>query len=1097
MKKKLPDLAKYLISCVVLAVSILSLSAQEVKVINALSAVPDKGLYTPNRTPLIGIPFMKLPPGAIIPKGWLRHQLELDASGIPGQLDEISRFLKFDETNGWKNPNSWAWEELPYWLRGYCNLGYVLKDEKIIAKSKLWLDAIIATAQPDGYFGPISQRPGLKDGIYDAKDSWAHMLAITCLRSFYEYSGDERTLKVISNFFHWVNEQPTKYFTSGWGALRWADQLANIYWLYNITGDPFLLDLAKQIHEKTANYTTALGNGHNVNWSQGFREPAEYFQQSKEVRFRDANVNNYNKVMGIYGQFSGGGLCGDEGWRPGYRDPRQGFETCGFVEYMLSFEILQRITGDGQWADRCENIAFNSLPATMEPDHRALHYITCANSINLNNEHKQLGQFGNGPFPMLAYEPSPHNYRCCTHNYGMGWPFFTETLWLATYDNGLCASMYTASEVTAKVADGTAVTISETTDYPFKDVLNFKVSTPKEMVFPIYFRVPGWCTAAELSINGKKTEIKATPLSYIRVERSWKTGDLIKLVLPMAPKIHTWTANSDAVSVNYGPLNFSLDIGEKWTTYVPEKYDKPNWGGFEVAATTPWNYGLIIDNQNPIANIKVIQKPGPLADNPFTHEGAPLMLTAKARKIPDWRADNDLVVGPLQQSPALTKQPIENVNLIPAGAARLRITSFPTVSTDSKANEWIPSPANLTNITSSYIEWPYATGAVIYGVEPKSSHDFTIPRFTWWNHRGTKEWLQFRFHGTTQISAVAVYWFEDKDQKWDIDYQGCGNYKAPASWTLEYHDGKSWKPLKGAVPVGGTLLNQYNQISFPSIKAYSIRIVAQLDKGACAGIYAVKVFDGKTQIIPTNTPKAEKLLMAGSKNNAEVPNSWYSSENIKLEDGSGIKVWTDASANGIDASQGREKVNPPTLVSKAINGMPAVHFDGAKRQVLSFPRQVSDDFTIALVYQSSVGLGNATDYNQGSLLLGGNTRNNSNDYGISLNAKGQILAGTSNPLTTIISPSGFNDGKPHLIVFTRIKANGGLTLSIDGKKVGDANSSNFTSLTSSDLLGIGATPKGESSFTGDIGEILIYPAILNQTHLKEMETGLMKKWGVK
>ncbi len=53
----------------------------------------------------------------------------------------------------------------------------------------------------------------------------------------------------------------------------------------------------------------------------------------------------------------------DENFRPGYGDPRQGAETCTMVEFMNSDEALLTITGDAHYADRCEEIAFNSLPA--------------------------------------------------------------------------------------------------------------------------------------------------------------------------------------------------------------------------------------------------------------------------------------------------------------------------------------------------------------------------------------------------------------------------------------------------------------------------------------------------------------------------------------------------------------------------------------------------------------------------------------------------------------------------------------------------------------------------------------------------------------
>ena len=55
-----------------------------------------------------------------------------------------------------------------------------------------------------------------------------------------------------------------------------------------------------------------------------------------------------------------------------------------------------------------------------------------------------------------------------------------------------------------------------------------------------------------------------------------------------------------------------------------------------------------------------------------------------------------------------------------------------------------------------------------------------------------------------------------------------------------------------------------------------------------------------------------------------------------------------------------------------------------------------------------------------------------NDFGSSVNANGQILAGTGNPDTTVVSTNGFNDGKPHVFTFIRTRANGALALYVDG-----------------------------------------------------------------
>ena len=107
-----------------------------VQVVPKIPTASSGGLYTANRAPLAPSPLVKLPIGAITPKGWLRHQLELERDGMTGHLAEISPWCKF-EGNAWASPQGKGhngWEEMPYWLKGYGDLGYVLNDERIIAR---------------------------------------------------------------------------------------------------------------------------------------------------------------------------------------------------------------------------------------------------------------------------------------------------------------------------------------------------------------------------------------------------------------------------------------------------------------------------------------------------------------------------------------------------------------------------------------------------------------------------------------------------------------------------------------------------------------------------------------------------------------------------------------------------------------------------------------------------------------------------------------------------------------------------------------------------------------------------------------------------
>ncbi|NLH43958.1 MAG: hypothetical protein GX448_19135, partial [Planctomycetes bacterium] len=320
--------------------------------------------YVSNARPLTPSPLIKLPIGSIKPEGWLRRQLELQADGFSGHLAEISHFLK-KEGNAWLAADGQGhspWEELPYWLKGFGDTGYILGDKRIIDEARVWIEGMLGSRKPDGWFGPAALRTGAGEKK-TAPDLWPLMVAINALQSYCEFTGDPRVLELMQEYFKWELALPDADFLPPfWQQQRAGDNLASVYWLYNRTGQEYLLQLGEKIQRNMANWTETVASWHNVNVAQCFRAPAVYYQQSRDPYFLQATERNYTMVWGTYGQVPGGMFGGDENCRRGYYGPRQGIETCASVEFMLSCEMLLKIAGDLTWADRCEDVAFNTFP---------------------------------------------------------------------------------------------------------------------------------------------------------------------------------------------------------------------------------------------------------------------------------------------------------------------------------------------------------------------------------------------------------------------------------------------------------------------------------------------------------------------------------------------------------------------------------------------------------------------------------------------------------------------------------------------------------------------------------------------------------------
>lgn len=631
--------------------------------------------YPTNRPPLQATKFVALPLGAVKPQGWLRDQLTIQANGLTWHLDEFWPSLA---KTGWKGGDGESWERGPYYLDGLVPLAYLLDDPRLIAKTRPWIEGILASGQPDGWFGPAKN-----------KDRWPLAVALKVLTQYHEATGDPRALELLNNYFAYLHKAPPDWPNKDWRGVRAMENAVAAYWLYRRTGDRQILDVAESIQKNSRNWisyftdfpwtTAALNSGqvpydwkdvgmtaHVVNVAMATKYPGLWWQQSGDPRHREAVYQGWASLDKHHGQV-GGRFSGDE-HLSGQR-PTQGTELCAVVESMFSLENLIEIFGDPAFADRLEMLAYNANPGACTPDYWAHQYDQQANQVLCSVAKRQ---WSTNSDTSNLYGLEPH-FGCCTANMHQGWPKFVSRLWMATHDQGLAAVAYGPSIVRAKVGAGSEVTIEETTNYPFDETIRFKVTTAEPVEFSLHLRVPDWAEGATLT-NGEEC-VPAKPGQFTVVRRRWSSGDEVALKLPM--KVRSETRYNSAVAILRGPLVYSLKIGERFEQVKRHHPTLPviDWA---VHPTTPWNYGLLLDRQNPEKSIQVLRAapPGP---QPFAQETAAVVLRAKGRIVPDWKLEANSA-GETPVSPAASPQPLVDVELVPYGCTRLRISEFPVLA---------------------------------------------------------------------------------------------------------------------------------------------------------------------------------------------------------------------------------------------------------------------------------------------------------------------------------------------------------------------------------------------------------------------------------
>jgi hypothetical protein len=170
--------------------------------------------------------------------------------------------------------------------------------------------------------------------------------------------------------------------------------------------------------------------------------------------------------------------------------------------------------------------------------------------------------------------------------------------------------------------------------------------------------------------------------------------------------------------------------------------------------------------------------------------------------------------------------------------------------------------------------------------------------------------------------------------------------------------------------------------------------------------------------------------------------------------------------------------NHPHLGAPGPGEATSVTFDGVNQYVL-LPRDIRDDFSLELWFATrggGVGTG-VTQWWQAAGLLDAEVAGVVDDFGVSLDAAGQVWAGTGNPDTSIHSGTGLNDGAWHHVVFTRAIATGEMTLYIDGAPVATGHGGTQR-LISAPGLRIGALQTGTIFYAGSIADAAVYNTIL-------------------
>lgn len=654
-----------------------------------------------------------LPIGAIKPEGWLRVHMVGQARLASALADISYPFLSGTFWEGEENSPAWfTWEQKAYWVDGATRLALVLGDDKLLAKARASLDYTLNHPSDNGFLGPEFLEYGDDTG---GLNRWPN----TVLNRGYMALGDAEPRPNNVDLEKIVAALRKHYLQDKAPLLDGNRNITNlevILWCYEKSGDKRLLEFAqgtwdKYISDAEEEYqqnareaqTTTAGRrrfsrhtdlapsrvyadtpvqSHGVSYAEISKLPAILYLYTGKEDYRKFVVAAQKRVFDHHMLIDGIPSSSEAYAGTTVLDEH---ETCDITDHAWAWTYIMQATGDGVWGDHIERACFNAHPGVTKPDWTGIQYFGSPNQFlaNLNCDHGTERWFGSR---RLAYQPNPAQViGCCGGNKHRFLPNYALSMWMRTKDNGLAATLYGPSTVTAKVGSSNRqVQITQKTNYPFEEEIRFEIKSDRPISFPLALRIPGWCDSPQIKVNGSSVGSSRAQNGFIVLRRSFKSGDVVTLILPMKVKATEWPHNG--IGVERGPLVYAMPIETKWNSVAEAGYSSAEFPTWEANPIGKWNYGLHLDPASVGKQVGVKQKPssGNLETSSWPWSDAPTILTVPAQKLEGW----DFEINPKEPHQRFTPQlpdvteleptgVFERITLVPFGATQLRISVFP------------------------------------------------------------------------------------------------------------------------------------------------------------------------------------------------------------------------------------------------------------------------------------------------------------------------------------------------------------------------------------------------------------------------------------
>jgi len=202
-------------------------------------------------------------------------------------------------------------------------------------------------------------------------------------------------------------------------------------------------------------------------------------------------------------------------------------ETCANIGNMLFNWRMLQTTADAKYAEIVETALYNSVLSGISLDGKRFFY---TNPLKISEDFPYTLRWSKERevYIKLCNCCPPNTVRtlCEAQNYAY-----------SLGNNAVWCNLYGGSQLETVLNGKDKIKLTQVTDYPWDGNVKIAVDKAPNKAFSLYLRIPEWCDKASVTVNGQLIPAENKANTYTEINRVWKKGDVVELVLDMPVKL--------------------------------------------------------------------------------------------------------------------------------------------------------------------------------------------------------------------------------------------------------------------------------------------------------------------------------------------------------------------------------------------------------------------------------------------------------------------------------------------------------------------------------------------------------------------------------